>query len=334
MKLGLRELFLVLLMMQNAFYTLLRRYASGMLKEQWLPSACLLVAEMMKLVFSCVSTIRDKSPTDAKGEGLAKIVWVCRNSFVMFVPAFIYFIMNLLSFVALQRVTGTMFTVVGQLKIVSTGVFGVLILGRHYTPRKWRAMVLVGIGAALVSNIDRKDMHRLTGDAEDADENEGFTSMLIGLGAVLLEVTLSGFASVYFERVLKSKQENLSVWDRNIQLAMYSLLLYTPLAVYRAPGGHVFIHWTNTALVISMLGAAGGLLVSLAVKYSDSVMKSLSVSAAIILCASFEYLFMDAPLSVVNAMGAVCVILAIFNYLDEGNNPQFDDASAKNTPKV
>ena len=41
----------------------------------------------------------------------------------------------------------------------------------------------------------------------------------MGFGAVLAEVVLSGFASIYFERVLKSADEVYSVWDRNFQLA-------------------------------------------------------------------------------------------------------------------
>ena len=56
----------------------------------------------------------------------------------------------------------------------------------------------------------------------------------LGFAAVLGQVTLSGFAGVYFERVLKSKGQsgNLSIWDRNVQLAFFSMVLYgTPLAM-------------------------------------------------------------------------------------------------------
>lgn len=33
-----------------------------------------------------------------------------------------------------------------------------------------------------------------------------------------LKVSLSGFVSVFFEKVLKSKVVDLSVWDRNFQV--------------------------------------------------------------------------------------------------------------------
>jgi hypothetical protein len=44
-------------------------------------------------------------------------------------------------------------------------------------------------------------------------------TFLVGIAAVVAEVTLSGFISVYFERVLKGTpaQRSLTVWDRNVQ---------------------------------------------------------------------------------------------------------------------
>ena len=48
---------------------------------------------------------------------------------------------------------------------------------------------------------------------------------LVGVGvvAVMLEALLSGLSNVYFEKVLKSTE--LSLWERNVQLAGYSLLI-------------------------------------------------------------------------------------------------------------
>ena len=46
----------------------------------------------------------------------------------------------------------------------------------------------------------------------------------------IVALLLSGFVSIYFEMVLKSKTETFSVWDRNLQLAFYSMLIYGPCA--------------------------------------------------------------------------------------------------------
>ena len=55
---------------------------------------------------------------------------------------------------------------------------------------------------------------------------------LVGLGACLGDVLLSGFVSIYFEKVLKSKASTYSVWDRNFQLAVCSIAIYLPLMFY------------------------------------------------------------------------------------------------------
>lgn len=47
---------------------------------------------------------------------------------------------------------------------------------------------------------------------------------------------LAGFGAIVFEKILKSKSgkglEEFSVWDRNIQLAIYSIIIYLPAACY------------------------------------------------------------------------------------------------------
>lgn len=44
---------------------------------------------------------------------------------------------------------------------------------------------------------------------------------LIGLGAVITACFLSGFAGIYFEKILKGS--NVSIWLRNFQLASLSI---------------------------------------------------------------------------------------------------------------
>jgi solute carrier family 35 (UDP-sugar transporter), member A1/2/3 len=72
---------------------------------------------------------------------------------------------------------------------------------------------------------------------------------LVGIMFATIQTLLSGFGAIFFEKVLKSKSgaglEDLSVWDRNIQLALYSILIYLPAAVYETSGDVLQVRETN-----------------------------------------------------------------------------------------
>ena len=89
------------------------------------------------------------------------------------------------------------FTVCAQLKILTTATFSVLLLGTHLTETKWRALALLVIGCILVAIPGLRDSQ-----AEGASSPLS-TAAGVGYGAVLAEVVLSGFASIYFEKVHK-----------------------------------------------------------------------------------------------------------------------------------
>ena len=93
----------------------------------------------------------------------------------------------------------------------------------------------------------------------------------IGVAAVSLEALLSGLSNVYFERVLKST--SLTLWERNVQLAGYSLLIYVPMAMHAHPG-EILHGWSSLTVLVAFLGALGGILIGLVLKFCDSVIKN------------------------------------------------------------
>jgi UDP-sugar transporter A1/2/3 len=237
--------------LQNSLYTLLRRYSQGVLKEPVSSAEVLIVGELMKLIASAWVTTRDTEATDAQGVGAGKLLWLASNSMKMFVLALIYGAMNVLSFVALKRIDAAAFTVCAQLKILTTAFFSVLILKRHLTWTKWRALLLVVVASILVStpsmtphlpSCEGEASHVSIGGGggsprpiasdpkskleESVDDLTSSYETLVGFVAVLAEVTLSGFASIYFEKVIKATNVKLTIWDRNFQLALWSIFLY------------------------------------------------------------------------------------------------------------
>eukprot|EP00903_Cladosiphon_okamuranus_P010823 g10224.t1 len=312
---------LVILCLQNAVYTMHRRYSVGVLGETWSSSSVLMVGEVIKLVFSVfMTTLIDTGSTSAEGTGVNKLCWLVKASAPMSIPAVVFFIMNLLSYVSLKRVDASTFTVCAQMKILTTAIFSVLLMGRTFHSRKWRALVLLVLGVTLVSNGSYVS-------AGPGDTKEVNVQYVIGVAAVLMEVSLSGFVSVFFEKVLKSRVVNLSVWDRNFQLAMYSIAFYLPLAAWEE--GPMFEGWTVNAVILSILGGAGGLLVALTMKYTDAVLKTFATSGAIIVTAIGGHFLMGSPLDIPIGVGAGCTVLSLLNYSDNGDGGSVDAEADK-----
>lgn len=152
------------------------------------------------------------------------------------------------------------------------------------------------------------------GDPDKRKSIEGGNA-IVGTVAVLIEVSLSGFASIYFEKVIKTDPLKLNIWERNFQLALGSLPVY--MIFIAGEGGGIagfFGGWSLVAFLLSLLGAAGGLLVALSIKYGDSILKTLATTGAIILSSLLDHMLLGGPLTPSMMIAGVQVILAICNY--------------------
>ena len=67
-------------------------------------------------------------------------------------------------------------------------------------------------------------------------------------------------------------------------------------------------------LIVASLGAAGGILVALSIKYGDAILKTLATTAAIVLSSILDHMFLGGPLTPTMCIAAFQVIIAIANY--------------------
>lgn len=93
----------------------------GVLKETWSSSSVLMAAEIIKLVFSAFMTVADTKPSSAQGTGVSKLWWLVLSSAPMAIPASIFWLMNLLSYVSLRIIDVNTFTVCSQVCRFSFG---------------------------------------------------------------------------------------------------------------------------------------------------------------------------------------------------------------------
>ncbi len=205
-----------------------------------------------------------------------------------------------------------------QLKILTTAAFFVLMLGRSFSGTKWRSLLLLVLGCVLVAspafnNPDCGDKSAYV----NGDEKVSMFESALGVGAILVMVSISGYSAVYFESMLK--RDKTTVWERNFQLASYSsiLLFFILLSerAYNSTGHHEFFQgWTISAFFLALIQAGGGILVAATLKYADSILKTLATSGSIVLSAVVGYVLLDGPLDIFVAIGCMSTILSIFNY--------------------
>ena len=143
-----------------------------------------------------------------------------------------------------------------QTKILFTAVLSRLLLQRLLSLARWRAILTLFLSVLIICHqtqpqaacapppretIATAEHMQQAEDMREAVAGEGggpteraWHDYVVGVSAVTLEAMLSGLSNVYFERVLKSTA--LSLWERNVQLAGYSLLIYVPMAQHAHPG--------------------------------------------------------------------------------------------------
>ena len=138
----------------------------------------------------------------------------------------------------------------------------------------------------------------------------------LGLVAVLSACCSSGFAGVYFEKMLKGSSKSL--WIRNIQLATWSILLGTAGCLIKDSSKILadgfFQGYNMLTIFIVCMQAGGGILVAVVVKYSDNIIKGFATSLSIIVSSVLSAMFFDFSITLSFVLGATLVLSAVFLY--------------------
>lgn len=198
------------------------------------------------------------------------------------------------------------------MKILTTAIFAVIILRKKLLVTQWGSLLFLIAGVAMVqlASDDQKG-----GGASNAN-NDANQNRLLGFSAVMGACVLSGFAGIFFEKILKGA--DISVWMRNVQMSLLSI----PLGIipcFFKEGNQIaakgFFHgYDYYVMYLIALNACGGLLVAMVVKYADNILKGFATSLAIIITSVVSIFIFDFHLTIQFSGGALLVIVAIFMY--------------------
>ncbi|XP_004872022.1 UDP-galactose translocator isoform X3 [Heterocephalus glaber] len=222
------------------------------------------------------------------------------------VPSLIYTLQNNLQYVAISNLPAATFQVTYQLKILTTALFSVLMLNRSLSRLQWASLLLLFTGVAIVQAQQAGG-----GGPRPLDQNPG-----AGLAAVVASCLSSGFAGVYFEKILKGSSG--SVWLRNLQLGLFGTALGL-VGLWWAEGSAVahrgfFFGYTPAVWGVVLNQAFGGLLVAVVVKYADNILKGFATSLSIVLSTVASIRLFGFHLDPLFALGAGLVIGAVYLY--------------------
>jgi len=223
----------------------------------------------------------------------------------LLIPSMLYTVQNNLQFVAVQNLSPAVFQVTSQLKILSTALFTVILLGRVLGAHKWAALCVLTIGCVFV-NLDSV--------SPSAKKDGG--NQLLGVVCCLCMACTSGLAGVYFEKMLKGAKTSL--WIRQIQLGIGGIAIGT-FGAFSKDGPAImeygfFQGYTNFVCFLVCLNSLGGLLVAVVVKYTDNIAKAFAVSISIILSAVISIPLFGTSISGLFFIGTSLVIGSVFLY--------------------
>jgi len=305
---NLKYLSLIVLTFQNATLILSIRYTRTLPGDMYLSTTAVVLAELFKMIASAAIIMKQKGSLEGLWDHVyyyTIVQW--KDALKISVPAILYVIQNNLQYVAISNLEAAVFQVTYQLKIMTTAIFSVFLLRKELIRTQWMALVLLFAGVALV---------QLSQTSETKTTNNVEQNPLLGLIAVLLSCCSSGFAGVYFEKLLKGS--DISIWMRNIHLAGYGVIvglfgvLWTDGAVVQEKG--FFFGYNAWVWWVIAMQAFGGLLVAVVVKYADNILKGFATSLAIIVSCVVSVFLWGFVITLQFSIGTSLVLGAVYLY--------------------
>jgi len=324
---------LVVLVFQNTFLVFIMRY-SKTLPEKYLSSTAVVCSELLKLLMSSIFhlfyRIKEQSPNERYSfkKLMNELFGKESDCIKIMVPAVLYLIQNNLQYFSASKLDAATYQVTYQMKIILTAIFSVILLKRKLFVHQWISIVLLAAGIALVQ-------FPTGGKANIADNENMMRDKLLGILSIFISCVCSGFAGVYFEKILK--RSKVTLWARNVQLSLFSVIPGFLIGCLLIDGKTIkekgfFGGYSRWTVLTIMFQAFGGMIVAIVVKYADNILKGFANSIAIILSCIVSYFLFDFHVTLLFIIGCCIVMFSTYLYGRPGKEePEKDYPSGKET---
>ncbi|TPP64326.1 UDP-N-acetylglucosamine transporter [Fasciola gigantica] len=308
-----RRLALVSLTIQNTAVIMVTRYSRARGGDMYFASTAVVMSEVVKLITCFLLVFMEENfsfsafRTNLK-TNIVQDPWDC---LLVSVPGVVYTVQNNLLFVGYSYLPAVSFQISYQLKIFTAAIFFRIILKRELSRTQWFALVLLFLGVSLTQVSDVTESS--AGQQEVATT---FFQQMLALASVIAACMCSGFAGVYFEKLLKGSHKSVAV--RNIQLSFYGVTAGL-LTVLIKDGSGVqqrgfFFGYDHVVWASVLIQSLGGLLIAATIRYADNIMKGFAPSVAIVLTFILSILFFHFTPSMMFVCGGLLVLVATVLY--------------------
>ncbi|CAB4058237.1 SLC35A1_2_3 [Lepeophtheirus salmonis] len=220
-----------------------------------------------------------------------KIVVQHRETLKLMVPSFLYATQNNLLFFALANLDATLFQ-------------------KRLFISHWISLILLMVGVVLV---------QLSYHKSDSNFNHSQNNTLILFSGfyVIAACFSSSYSGIYFEKLVKTTNDNNSLIIRNLQMGIFSIVFSGSMAL-RSKSLNIFRFgnsFNSLVALIILVQCFGGLLVSVVIKYADNILKGFATSISIIVsCACSYFMLGDLIVDLKFFFGTFLVLIATFLY--------------------
>lgn len=308
----LKYISLITLTVQNAALSLTMRAARTQ-EVQFSAPVAVTIAEILKFL-TCVALIWYEEQFSLKSTVQSIKLNVFENyidSLKVAVPSFVYYIQNNLLYLGSTHLDAATAQVTYQLKILTTAIFSVAMLNKKLSKIQWASLITLFCGVAL---IELMTVSNESNPSKGVDRKE---RPVIGFVAILIACCLSGFAGVYFEKILKNTS-HISLWIRNIQLSLATIpigLIQILISERDQLSGKGLLYgFTQLTWLCIILQVQGGLLVAVVVKFANNILKGFATSMAIVIATVASMFMFDFQLTPSFFLGASLVIGSVMMY--------------------
>lgn len=289
-------------------------------KYEYNTATVVLLAEASKLLVSIVIYVSQNSWTEFKYE-------IQERRYLLgyyLVPAVLYCLYNNLQFTSLSWFDPTSYFVLMQFRVVVTGVLFQFIFKKQLTRMQWCSLFLLTFGC-IVQRLQENDLGKLSLDLN------------VYLVLILLQVLSSCFAGVYTEFILKTKGREVPVMVQNSFLYLNSVFCNLVLLAYNGQIS-TFLSYESLkplgsfkVVYIIINTTCIGIVVSLFLRYLNSILKSFASALEIVFTAVLAYVFFGVPIRF-NTIVSICLIF-IATYLYSANPVNNDESSPREVSK-